>query len=88
MDIQITHAKNPLAGWDIDVTVAAEGKELIARVRIEVNGFPECDEVATPNARKWHKQLTQQGEYPGDNKVVVTVTDDQGQDTSAVDEWS
>jgi hypothetical protein len=88
MTIDITHTKDPLAGWDVDVTVAAEGKETIARVQIEINGFSKCDEQVSPPARKWHRQMTQQGQYPGENRVVVTATDSNGEDTSAVDEWS
>jgi hypothetical protein len=80
--------QKPVVGWDIDTTVKAEANELIAHVRIVVNGFPECNETVDPRARKWHKQLRQQGQYPGDNKVVVTVSDDHGQDTSNVDQWS
>jgi hypothetical protein len=31
--------------------------------------------------------MTQQGIYPGDNKVVATATNDKGYSTSALDEW-
>lgn len=88
MTIDTAHTKDPLAGWDIDVTVAGEGKETIAHVQIEINGFTKWDEQVSPPARKWHRQMTQQGQYPGENRVVVTATDSDGQDTVAVDEWS
>jgi len=88
MDININHARDPLAGWDIDVAIKAEKTEVIARVRIEINGSNEADETVQPPARKWHKQLTQRGQYPGDNSVSVTATDGDGEDTTADDEWS
>jgi hypothetical protein len=88
MIVDIAHAKNPAAGWDVDVTVTAEGKETVAHVRIDINGFTKCDEEVSPAARRWHRQLPQQGEYPGDNSVVATATDGDGEDTTSVDEWS
>lgn len=87
MQFTTTHTRNPLAGWDIDVTVVAENKEKIAHVRIDVNDFTESDEDVSPTATKWHKVLTQQGQFPGENKVVVTATDESGQDSSDVEEW-
>jgi hypothetical protein len=35
----------------------------------------------------WQKQLTQQGQFPGDNKVQLIVTNDKGEDSTAEDEW-
>jgi hypothetical protein len=34
------------------------------------------------------KLLTQQGQYPGDNKAEVRVTDSKGRQTSTYNEWS
>ena len=87
MQINTIHTRNPLARWDIDITVTAENKEKIAHVRVDVNDFTEDDEDVSPPANKWHKILQQQGQFPGENKVVVTATDDNGQDSSDVEEW-
>jgi len=88
VNVEIAHSKNPAMGWDVDVTVTAEGKETIAGVRIDINGFTKCDEQVEPPARKWHRQMPQQGNYPGDNSVVVTATEAEGQESTSVDEWS
>jgi hypothetical protein len=87
MQIDIKHSKNALAGWDVDVTVSAESKETISSVTVEINGFPESDEATPADTRKWHKVLARQGDYPGDNKVVVTALDQDSNPTTAEDEW-
>ena len=87
MQIDIKHSKNALAGWDLDVTVTAEKQETVSSVAIEVNDFTESDETTPPDTRKWHKVLTQQGDFPGDNKVVVTALDQNSKATAAEDEW-
>lgn len=87
MQIDIKHQRNPALGWDVDVTVSAENKETITHVRVEINGFTRCDESPSSNIRKWHKTLVQQGVYPGENEVIVTAADQDGNDTGAEDEW-
>jgi hypothetical protein len=87
MQIDIKHSKNALAGWDVDVTVTAEKQETISQVTVEINDFPEGDETPPPNTHKWHRVLTKKGEYPGDNKVVVTALDQDSNPTTAEDEW-
>jgi hypothetical protein len=87
MQIDIKHSKNPLAGWDVDVTVSAESKETISMVTIYINDFPECEETPRPDTRKWNKVLTKKGDYPGDNKVVVSALDQDSKSISAEDEW-
>jgi hypothetical protein len=87
VQIDISHSKDPAAGWDVDVTVTGEKDETIASVKIVVNGFPEWEEKPPGEPKKWHKGLLQQGVYPGENKVVVTVLDQDANQSSAVDEW-
>lgn len=87
MQIDIKHQKSPALGWTIDVTVTADKNESISHVRIVVNDFPASDESPSAGVTKWHKTLVQQGVFPGDNKVVVTATDQNGNDTSGEDEW-
>ena len=88
MDIEIDHQKNPLMGWDITVLVTADKAETISAVRVEVNGFHEVNENVNPPVNKWKRSLTQQGNYPGDNKVLVTATNGTGQQDSSEDQWS
>jgi hypothetical protein len=89
MTIDIAHAKNPAAGWDITTSIATTAKaEKIAHVRIEINGFPEYDKDIDPRADFWKNTLIQQGVFPGDNRVVVTVTNNKSEDTVAISEWS
>lgn len=75
-------------GWDIDVTVTAENNEEIAFVEIRVNGFPEVSETPDEPVDSWEKQLTQQGNFPGDNTVEVLVRDQNGNDKRAKQEWT
>jgi hypothetical protein len=88
MKIAITHAKNPLIGWNIDVKVNAEKQEKIAFVEIRVNGFPEVSETQGEPEDSWERQLTQQGVFPGDNKVEVLVRDQNSNDTRAKQAWT
>lgn len=87
MLIDIKHQKNRLIGWDLDVTVTAEAKETIANVQIVVNDFPQCDEAPPDGTRKWHRTLIQQGVYPGDNKVIVSVLDQDANQSAGEDQW-
>jgi hypothetical protein len=86
--IDITYEKNPAMGWDILVAIQSEDKERIAFVRTIINGFPEPVVNLDPNIKSWGKNYLQKGNYPGDNKVLVTATDDHGSEESAVREWT
>jgi uncharacterized protein YabE (DUF348 family) len=88
MKIAVTHARNPLMDWDINVKVSADTGEKIAFVEIRINDFPDVDETQDDPVDSWEKQLTQKGVYPGDNKVEVRVTDQNGKDTRAKQEWT
>jgi hypothetical protein len=88
MDIDIGHERNPLMGWDVTVVVNADKSEKITFVRIDVNGFPEVKESVDPPVNRWRKSLTQQGNFPGDNKVLVVATNGNGEQSSAEDQWS
>ena len=88
MDVTSSHTRNPALGWDISASAKAEKGEKIVRVQIVVNDFPEYDETFDPPVSHWQEQLSQMGEYPGDNKVSVVVTDEKGDDTDSLDSWS
>jgi len=88
MKIAISHARNVLMGWDIDVNVNAENQEKIAFVEVRVNGFPEVSETLDDPENSWERQLTQQGVFPGDNKVEVLVRDQNGNDTRSKQAWT
>jgi hypothetical protein len=83
----LSHQKNPALGWDITASATVEKDEKIAHAQIIVDDFPEYDEDFDPPLDNWQKQLTQQGQFPGDNKVQLIITDDKGQGTVAEDEW-
>lgn len=87
MKINISHIKNTLIGWDINVKVDAEGAEKIAGVEVRVNGFPEISD-SPGNLSSWEQFLTQKGVFPGNNAVEVRVTDQNGNDTNAKQGWS
>jgi hypothetical protein len=87
LKINISHTKNTLIGWDIDVKVDAEGTEKISDVEVRVNGFPEIRD-SPGNLSSWEQQLTQKGVFPGNNTVNVRVTDQNGNDTNAKQSWS
>jgi hypothetical protein len=88
MKIAIAHARNVLMGWDIDVNVNAENGEKIAFIEVRVNGFPEVSETQDDPVESWEKQLTQQGVFPGDNKVEVLARDQNGGDTRSKQAWT
>jgi hypothetical protein len=87
MTLTLTHQRNPALGWDITATATADKGEKITRAQIIVDDFPEFDETFDTPLSNWQKQLTQQGQYPGDNKVRLIVTNDQNEDTDAEDSW-
>jgi len=88
MKIDLAHVKDPLIGWTIQTKVSAEKGERITSVRISVNGFDVLDKKVDPPADQWQTELSQKGQYPGDNEARATVTDEKGKETSAVDSWS
>jgi len=88
MTIDIIHAKNAAVGWDVTTTITTAKSEKLTHVLIQVNGSPDYDKDVTPPANSWKNTLTQKGQYPGDNKVVVTATNNKADETVAIDEWS
>jgi hypothetical protein len=88
MDVTLSHQKNPAIGWDVTVVAKAGSGEGISRVEVLVNGSSRASENFNPPASQWQKVLTQQGQYPGNNKVEVRVTDSKGNQTTSYDEWS
>ncbi|MGH9566594.1 MAG: hypothetical protein ACRD4I_11450 [Candidatus Angelobacter sp.] len=87
MQTTVTHARNPLAGWDISVSAKAGDKETIIGARILVNGFPQYDETFDEQLNQWQQQLTQQGDYPEENKVLVEITNGNGDVIRTQDSW-
>jgi hypothetical protein len=88
MTTTLTHSKNPAVGWDISASAAVGPGEKIVQVRILVDDFPEYDKTFDPPLNNWQQQLTQQGQFPGDNRVRLIITNDKGEDTEADDMWS
>lgn len=90
MKLTLSHQKNPAVGWDVSASAAAdksESNEKIVRAQIIVDDFAEYDETFDSPLSNWQKQLTQQGQFPGDNKVQLIVTNDKGDDAKSEDEW-
>lgn len=87
MKITITHARNPLVGWDINVTADAGEAEKISYAEIRINDFRDVREDLEPPLDSWDRQLTQKGVYPGDNKVQVMVRDQRGLETRKQQKW-
>ncbi len=88
MTVTSAHVKNPLLGWDISASAKADAGEKIARVQIIINGSSEYDKTFASPISGWQEQLSQQGEYPGDNTVQVIATSDKDEDTESEDSWS
>jgi hypothetical protein len=88
MKIDLAHVKDPLMGWTIQTKISGGKGERIAEVRISVNGFDVLNKKVDPPTDQWQTELSQKGQYPGDNESRVTVTDEKGNETSAVDSWS
>ncbi len=88
MDVTSSHSRNLAAGWDITASAKADKGEKIARAQILVNEFSEYDEQFSPPISSWQQQLRQKGDYPGDNKVQVVITNDKEEDAESVDSWS
>ncbi len=88
MTVSSTHIKNGAAGWDITASAKADKGEKIARIQILVNGWSQYDQSFVPPVDNWQEQLSQQGDYPGENTVQVIATSDKGEDTESYDSWS
>ena len=88
MKINISHTRDSLVGWDIDVSVLAEAAETIGYVEVRVNDFPEVKDNLSSPLSSWDEQITQKGVYPGNNKVEVLVRDQDSQETRALQRWS
>ena len=88
MQIDIKFSKNPVLGWDVSVTATGDHQEKIQHIKVTMNVSSLCDEDSDPVVNRWRKLFTQKGVFPGDNKAVVTITDDRGNDTSAMEQWS
>jgi len=88
VDVTCSHSKNPTIGWDITASAKAGTGEKIARAQIFVNGDSAYDKLFDAPVNSWQEQLPGQGEYPGDNEVLVVITDDKGEDTDSIDSWS
>jgi len=73
--------------WDITVTAKAEKGETISSVEVRVNGSSVCSEEFNPPISQWNRVLTQQGQYPGENKTEFTVADSNGNESVYDDEW-
>ncbi|MGA8432621.1 MAG: hypothetical protein WB729_22535 [Candidatus Sulfotelmatobacter sp.] len=90
MKLTLSHQKNPAVGWDVSASAAtdkSDGNEKIVRAQIIVDDFPEYDETFASPLSNWQKQLTQQGQFPGNNKVRLIVTNDKGENVESEDEW-
>jgi hypothetical protein len=88
MKIVINPPTRAVAGWNIDVSVQADAGEKIVYVEVRVNDFPQIRDTPNDPVDSWEQQLTQQGVYPGDNKVQVLVRNDAGKETRAERKWS
>ena len=88
MDGSLSHARNPLMGWDISATAKADKGEKISRVQIIVDDFPELDKSFPTPISSWQDTIKQKGQYPGDNTVRLVVTNDNEEESEYEDSWS
>ena len=88
MQINISHARNPLIGWDVDVKVTADAGQQISDIEIRINQMEEQIAPLHDGLTSWETQLTSKGVYPGTNRVEVTVTDQNANASSAEQSWS
>ena len=88
MEVTCSHSKNPALGWDVTATAKAGAGEAIKRAQVLVNDLSKYDKSFNPPLNSWQEQLPQQGEYPGDNDVLVVITNSKDEDTECVDSWS
>ncbi len=88
MKISISHARNPLLGWDIDVGVQAETGQKIGEVQVRINDVTEAQDQPGDGLDSWEQMFRQKGIYPGSNKVEVSASDQNGNETRAEQKWS
>ena len=74
-------------GWDISAAAKADAGEKIARALIIINGQVAYDHSFVPPIGSWQVQLTQKGQYPGENTVRVIASNDKGEDAESEDFW-
>jgi hypothetical protein len=88
VEVTCSHSKNPALGWDVTAAAKAGAGEGIARAQVIVNDVSSYDKSFNPPLSTWQEQIPQQGEYPGDNEVLVVITSDKDEDTECLDSWS
>lgn len=88
MKITISHIKNVVIGWNIDVSVEADDGETISFVEARVNGFPEIQETPDDGVSSFDQQITGKGVFPGDNKVEVLARNQNGDEKRSEQQWS
>jgi hypothetical protein len=88
MKISISHIKNVVIGWNIDVSVEAGDGETISFVEARVNGFPEIQEMPDNGTNSFDQQITGKGVFPGDNKVEVVARNQNGDESRGEQQWS
>lgn len=88
MRILISHAKNPLIGWNVNVNLTADAPQKIAYVEVRINDFRETRDTPASPLDSWDQTFTQKGVYPGDNRVNVLVKDQDGNDYRSEQRWS
>jgi len=87
MNVKISHIRIS-SGWDITIEVTTDkGDETITHVKTSVNGFTEDDQDVNPPAKGYQVTLSQKGAYPGNNDVLVTITDGEGKSTNWISRW-
>ncbi|HTR65563.1 MAG TPA: hypothetical protein VMH85_07305 [Terriglobales bacterium] len=88
MDTTLSHRKNPAVGWNILASAKADKGEKISRAQISVNGFNKYDQSFNTPISQWQHELSQQGQFPGNNTSELTITTDKGEVTANQDSWS
>ena len=53
-----------------------------------INGQVAYDNSFVPPIGSWQAELTQKGQYPGENTVRVIASNDKGENTESDDSWS
>jgi hypothetical protein len=78
-----------IAGNDITVGIEAEGNEVIAHVTTNLDGFDIGDDEVDPPSVSFERQFLQAGDASPhlEHRLVVTVTDSQGNAKSAARLW-
>lgn len=87
MNVKISYVRAAM-GWDITICVSPDHDETVTHVKTIINGFTADDQDVIPPASGWQIVLRQKGAFPGNNNVMVTVTDQSGKDTHWQSQWS